>query len=421
MPRTLPGTELLLREEIKMRINVGAIELGSDENFFLNEVIASNRISEGKFVRQFEREWANFIGTKYCIATNSGTSSLMVGLKALELKEGGIRPKTKIITTPLTYVATSNAIINTGFKPVYVDVDRETFNITPETVGAYLESVDDIEKHSLILPVHLMGYACDMDKINQIAQKYGLLTFEDSAQAHGTKCGEKTCGSLSIASDFSFYIAHNVQAGEMGALTTDDSEVARLVRKLKANGRACDCLICTRSEGKCPKSNLSDDASDFDPRFSHDLIGFNFKTTEFQAAIALAQLKKIQAIIKKRQENVKYLNESLSEFSDLIQLPKYSDEVSYLAYPLVIKKPEIISRKKLRIELEKKSIETRPLFGCIPTQQPAFYYLKENYLGKLPVADYLGANGFYIGCHQYLNQDDLDYVVKSFKEILKKQ
>ncbi|MCK4589137.1 MAG: DegT/DnrJ/EryC1/StrS family aminotransferase [Nanoarchaeota archaeon] len=402
-----------------MRINVGAIELGSDEKELLNEVIASNRISEGKFVRRFEREWADFIGTKHCIALNSGTSSLIAGLKALELKENGIKPKTKVITSPLTYIATSNAIVLSGFEPVYVDVDQTNFGIIPDNIKAYLESVDDVEKHSLILPVHLMGYACDMGAINQIAKKFGLLTFEDSAQAHGTKCDGKVCGSLSTVSDFSFYIAHNVQAGEMGALTTDDNEVARLVRKIKANGRACDCLICTRSEGTCPKINLGEE--DFDPRFSHDLIGYNFKTTEFQAAIALAQLKKINWIIKKRQENVKYLNENLAEFSDLIQLPKYSNEVSYLAYPLVIKKPQVFSRKKLRLELEKKGIETRPLFGSIPTQQQSFSHLKQRYNGKLPVADYLGANGFYVGCHQYLNQDDLDYVVKSFKAVLKQR
>ena len=403
-----------------MKINVGAIELGPDEKKFLMEVINSNRISEGKFVNRFEREWANFIGTKHCILFNSGTSSIMAGLKALELKDGGIKPNTKIITSPLTYVATSNAIVTTGFEPVYVDVDSTNFNITPDNIKEHLELADDTEKYSLILPVHLMGYPCNMDEINKIAKKFALLTFEDSAQAHGTKCGNKICGSCSEVSDFSFYVAHNIQAGEMGALTTDNDEIARIAKKIKANGRACDCPICTRPQGTCPKLNNGENKLDYDPRFSHELVGYNFKTTEFQAAIASAQFKKINFIIKKRQENVKYLNENLNIFSDILQLPIYSKEVSYLAYPMVINKPDIISRKKLRAELERMGVETRPLFGCIPTQQPAFSYLKKKYDGKLPNADYLGKNAFYIGCHQYLKQEDLDYIIQSIKQIVKK-
>lgn len=403
-----------------MRVSVGSIQLGEEEKKNLLEVIQSNRISEGKFVNQFEKEFAAFIGTKHCILLNSGTSAIMAGLKALQLKKNGIRPNTKIITTPLTYVATSNAIVNTGFTPVYVDVDKNNFNITAENIDTHLESVKDINQYSLILPVHLMGYPCDMQKINKIAKKYGLSTFEDSAQAHGSRCGDKICGNCSEASDFSFYIAHNIQAGEMGAVVTNDEETARLIRKIKANGRTCECQICTRSKGTCPKQNKDNKEDDTDPRFSHDIIGYNFKTTEFQAAIALAQLKKVCQIIKKRQENVKYLNEKLNKHSDIITLPQYSDKISYLAYPIVINKPNIISRKKIRAELEKREIETRPLFGSIPTQQPSFSHLKKEYENKLPNADYLGKNAFYIGCHQYLNQEDLEYVAKAFEEILKK-
>jgi CDP-6-deoxy-D-xylo-4-hexulose-3-dehydrase len=116
---------------------------------------------------------------------------------------------------------------------------------------------------------------------------------------------------------------------------------------------------------------------------------------------------------------VKYLNERLSQYSDILQLPHYSSEVSYLAYPLVIRKPNIISRKKLRLELEKRGIETRPLFGCIPLHQPAYSYLKKSYQDKLPNAEFAGKNGFYIGCHQYLTKQDLEYVVATFEKIMR--
>jgi len=257
-----------------------------------------------------------------------------------------------------------------------------------------------------------------MDKINEVAKQYGLVTFEDAAQAHGTMRNGFKAGSMSLLSAFSFYIAHNIQVGEMGVVNTDNQEIAKLVRQIKAQGRVCDCSVCTRADGYCPKIDAHEGEDDFDPRFSHNLIGYNFKTMEFQAALGLNQLEKVGWIIERRQENVKYLNEALWKYSDILQLPEYSKDISYLAYPIVIKRPDLISRKELRTKLEKEGIETRPLFGCIPTQQLAYSYLKEKYNGKLPNAEYLGLNGFYIGCHQYLTEDDLKYTEKIFNKIL---
>lgn len=258
-----------------------------------------------------------------------------------------------------------------------------------------------------------------MIEINKIAKKHGLRVFEDSAQAHGTTINGKKTGSMSDLAAFSFYIAHNIQAGEMGAITTDNPEIKRLVDKIKAHGRTCDCFLCTRAEGKCPKMDAYEGEADFDPRFTHDIVGYNFKITEIQAALGLSQLRKVDEIISKRQANVKYLNEGLQQFSDILQFPVFSERVSYLAYPMVIKKPDSISRKKMRYELENLGVETRPLFGSIPTQQPAYSHLKSEYLGKLPNSEYLGVNGFYIGCHQYLTREDLDYIIQQFKEVLK--
>jgi len=401
-------------------IQVGDLVIGKEEKKIINDVLDSGRISEWKKVKQFEEDFAQYIGTKYAIALNSGTSALIAGLLSLKNhKKLNIKPDTKIITTPVTYIATSNAIVLSGFKPEYVDVDLETFVITPENIKVHLEQIENPSDFSVILPVHLMGFPCDMKEINKIAKKYGLVTFEDSAQAHGTVNNGKKTGSQSLLSDYSFYIAHNIQAGELGAITTDDYEIIRLIRKIKANGRFCDCPTCTRTTTGCPKMKSYKGKDDFDPRFTHDIISYNFKTMEFNAAIGIVQLKKADWISKKRNENVKYLNENLENLSDILQLPPFSKDISYFAYPLVVKDTEKISRRKLRTELEKKGIETRPLFGSIPTQQPAYSYLKNEYEGKLPNADYLGLNGFYIGCHQYLTQKELDYIIKTFRQILK--
>lgn len=401
----------------KMRIRVGDIRIGDAEKKVLNEIIDSGRISEGKMVNKFEKAWAEFVGTKYCIATSSGAGALIAGLTALKYFKD-LRPGTKVITSPLTYIATSSAISAVGFEPVYVDIDLETFNITPEAIKEYLDREENVEGCAIILPVHLMGYPLRMDEINEVAKQYGLITFEDAAEAHGTTRNGLKAGSMSLLSAFSFYIAHNIQAGEMGAINTDNKDIARLVKKIKAQGRACDCLVCTRPASGCPKIDAHEGEDDFDPRFSHDLIGYNFKTMEFQAALGLNQLERVEWIIKRRQDNVRCLNNILGRYDSILRLPEYSEEISYLAYPIVIKRPNLISRKELRMKLEKEGIETRPLFGCIPTQQPAYSHLKEKYSGKLPNAEYLGLNGFYIGCHQYLTEDDLEYIGKTFNKVI---
>lgn len=400
---------------MKIRVSVGDFRLGREEKDSINEVLERGRLSEGQKVKEFEKAFADYIGTKHAVALSSGTSALIAGLTALQHhRRFRVRKGTRIITSPVTYVATSNAIVLSGFEPVYVDIDPRTFAVLPDEIERVLKKSRNPARFSMILPVHLMGYPCDMDAINYISKRYDLATFEDSAQAHGTLYNGRKTGSLSLLSDFSFYIAHNIQAGEMGAITTDDSEIARTARKIKANGRMCDCKVCTRGEGRCPKFDARGD-EDRDPRFTHDVIGYNFKTMEFQAALGISQLKKADAIFRKRQENVRALNTALEKYSDMLELPLFSEDVSYLAYPLIIKDSAGISRKKLRAELEKRGVETRPLFGCIPTQQPAYSFLKEKYAGKLPVADRVGASSFYIGCHQYLAEEDIAYVRQCFE------
>ncbi|MHA1409555.1 MAG: DegT/DnrJ/EryC1/StrS family aminotransferase [Candidatus Odinarchaeia archaeon] len=404
-----------------VRIKVGDLKIGEQERNLINDILDSNRISEHKYVFNFEKEWAKFIGTKYSILLNSGTSALIAGLMALlyDKRFPKIKKEAKVITSPVTYIATSNAIRLAGLEPVYVDIHLDDFTLIPEKVEETIESFDK-DDFGIILPVHLMGYPNDMDILSDISKKYDLVLFEDAAQSHGSLYKGKKTGMFSLLADYSFYIAHNVQVGEMGAIVTDDQDIWKWVKKIKANGRVCDCPVCTRDKGICPYEDKNPD-TDYDPRFLHDILGYNFKVMEFQAAIGLVQLEKINEIIKKRQQNVKFLNKNLNKFSDILQLPKYSDDVSYLAYPIVIKrgKDRKITRKYLRQRLEEMGIETRPLFGCIPLHQPSYSYLKNEYEKKLPNAEYIGENGFYIGCHQYLSEDDLEYIVYSFENVLR--
>ena len=395
---------------MKRVVKIGDFKIDEEDKKAVLEVLDSGKMTEGPKTMEFEVKWAKTIGTNYAVAVNSGTSALISCLLALKIISGNSK-KTKVITTPLTYIADSNAIKIAGLEPVYVDVDRKTFSIAPEEIVKKLDEINP-EEVLAILPVHLMGYPCDMNTIMRIARKNKIYVIEDSAQAHGTKYyGQKT-GSFGDVSIFSFYIAHNIQVGEFGVINTNDLKIKKILKQIKANGRRCSCEICIRTTGKCPEL-LKD--PDSDPRFTHDFVGLNCKTMDLISALALHRVDKIDEINQVRRKNVLYLNERLKEFENELQLPLYSEDVSYLGYPIVLKNG---NRSKITKELEERGIETRPIFGCIPLQQPAFSYLKMQYLGKLPNAEYVGENGFYIGCHQYLEKEDLDYIFECFCEIL---
>lgn len=394
------------------KIQIGDFKIGREEKKAINDVLNSGRISEGAKVAEFERRWANYIGTKFSVTTSSGSGALITGLTSLKYKYK-LAAGTKVITTPITYIASSSAVSVVGFEPIYVDIDPITFGITPEAIHENLETAKFIEKYKIILPVDLFGFSVRIDEIVKIAKKNNLSVFEDAAQAEGTTYKGKMAGSQADLACYSFYIAHNIQAGEMGALVTDDQDIYRLARKIKAQGRTCECPICTRSFGGCPKKDSKND-----PRFYHEYLGYNFKTMEFQAILALLQLERIKKITEQRQTNVLFLNKRFAKYQDLFQLPPFSSTISYLAYPIVIKNPKVISREDFCHRLEKEGIETRPIFPCIPTQQPAYRHLAERYRGKLPQAEYVSKNGFYIGCHQYLGQGDLENIVKAFRKIL---
>ncbi|OPY29976.1 MAG: UDP-4-amino-4-deoxy-L-arabinose--oxoglutarate aminotransferase [Methanomassiliicoccales archaeon PtaU1.Bin030] len=397
----------------RMKVRVGDLVIGPEEREAIMGVLDSGKISEGRCTRSFELEWATYIGTKDAVATNSGTSALISGLTALHYVPDGIAPGSKIVTTPLTYAATSNAIILTGHEPVFVDVDADTFGITTESIREELEHCDDPSEYSTLLPVHLMGYPCDLNGILRIARENDMVLFEDSAQAHGSIYDGRRTGSIGRLAAFSFYIAHNIQVGELGAVTSSDEALIRRVRQVKANGRMCDCPRCMREEVGCVKRTS---VNDHDARFTHEIMGYNFKTMEFQTALANVQLKIIESIIKRRQENVRYLNDGLSALSGTIKLPTFSNKVSYLGYPVVIEDSRFV-RNRVLLQLEDLGVETRPLFGCIPLQQPSYSAFKHRYEGCLPNAEYLGAHAFYIGCHQYLTEDDLDMIIRTFKEV----
>lgn len=399
-------------------VQVGDFRLLEDEKAAIMAVLEKGRISEWQKVAEFERVFACYVGSKYCVTASSGTSALILAILALRYDGRWPRfaPGGKVITSPVSYIATSNALCLSNLEPVYVDIDPRTFKLDITSLESVLEN-EGADAFAGVLPVHLMGYPNDMDEILELADEHGLAVLEDSAQAHGSRYKGRRTGSMGVVGAFSFFIAHNIQAGEMGSVTTSDERLLGLMRQLKANGRVCDCAVCMRSVGRCPHLGASGDGEDMDPRFTHEYISYNFKTMEFQAALGVCQMSKADWIFERRLENVRYLNSKLRKFSHVFDLPVYSDDVGYLAYPMILREGCGISRLMVREGLRMRGVENRPLYGCIPTQQPAYSSFRAKYEGRLPNAERVGRAGFYIGCHQYLERGDLDHIVGAFEEV----
>ena len=381
---------------------IGDLKFGSEEKEALQRVIDSGRISEGPEVRAFEDEFAQWVGVRHCVAVSSGTAALICGLKSLILDRRFmyVQEGDAVLIPALTFIATANAVKLCGLEPVFGDINPDTFCLEP---GAMLWSHCNV-----VMPVHLMGYMADMKEFVDQASWYvpQVTVVEDAAEAHGSVQNGKKAGSFGVWSAFSFYIAHTVQAGELGCVCTDDAKIAQFVRRLKAHGRVCSCRKCTRTTTGC------EFLVDGDPRFTHLFPGYNFKTMEFQAALARVQLSKVDANIGARRTNVLRLSSRLACASDDLILPKYDENVAPMGYPIVLRNGGAKERAVMMMELEQNSVECRPLFGCIPTQQPAYAGYKEAYKDRLPVAEKYGASGFYVGCHQYLDYRDIDHIVR---------
>ena len=289
-----------------------------------------------------------------------------------------------------------------------MDVEPDTYNINPE----------EIEKHittntKCIIPVHTFGMPCNMERIMQIAKKHNLKVIEDCAEAHFAKVNDRTVGGFGNISAFSTYVAHTITTGVGGVVCTNNREYMEILRSLVAHGRACTCETCLASDGKqvCPKRMQTD----MDRRFMFVRIGYSYRVGEIEGALGLAQLERKDEIMSKRHSNAQYFIEKLSKYEDKIQLPRHPDNIehTYMMFPIVVKEGAGIDRKQLVEYLEKNNIETRPMLPLL--NQPIYKELFGNIEKDYPVAEYINNNGFYIGCHHGMKQDELDYIIEKLQ------
>ncbi len=340
--------------------------------------------SAGPFVKQFETDFAKYLGVKHGISVVNGTAALHVALLALGIGKGD-----EVIVPAFTMGSTWLAILYTGATPVFVDCELETFNIDVSKIEKKITN-----KTKAILPVHLYGHSSDMDAINKIAAKHKLYVIEDAAEAHGGEYKGKRCGSMSNISCFSFYANKIITTGEGGMLLTDDDNIAKEAMKLKD---------LYHSDKK---------------RFIHEKVGYNYRFTNLQAAVGCGELKNINKYIKKKIWMADKYEKGLRGVPG-IKTPVTMKDVKnvYWMYGIVIDKKNFgMSKDELRAKLKESGIDTRDFFYP-PEDQPV---LKKFVKGeKFPNARYLADNGLYLPSGLAITTKQIARVVRVIRGLAK--
>jgi len=340
------------------------------------EVFATKRFIGGPKIEELEEQIANYCDCKYAIGVSSGTDSLLVSLMALNIGVGD-----EVITTPFTFFATAGSIYRVGAKPVFVDIEPNTYNINADMIEDAIT-----EKTKAIMPVHLFGQMCDMDKINKIAEKHDLHVIEDAAQAIGAEQNGKRAGSLGDVGCFSFFPSKNLGcAGDGGIATTNNQELAEKIRILRNHGSK--------------------------PKYHHKIIGGNFRLDAIQAAILLKKLPLLEEWHQQRQNNAEYYDTNLSE---AVKTPmvKSGNRMIYNQYTLWLD-----NRDEVQKALNESNIGNAIYYPIPLHLQECFSYL--NYKKEdFPVAEDAAGHVLSIPIYSELNKKQQDYIISTIKNCI---
>ena len=358
-------------------------------------------ISQGPTVKEFERLFAQYIGKSAGIAVNSGSSANLLCILALK-EVYNLIDGDEVIVPAATFSTVAMPVIQAGLIPVYVDVQRDSFNISPDSVEEAIS-----EKTKVLMPVHTLGYPADMPRLLEQAKKHRLVVLEDCCEAHGSSIDDKKTGSFGDVASFSFFVAHNMTTGEGGMIVTDNEKIEEVCRSLREFGRI-------KQDNVSKDRYYSDDyLKDYDRRYVFNRIGYNLRMTDVTASFGIEQLAKLDDMNKRRRQNTKHLIQLLSnKYKKHFEFPheKGGFYHSYYTFPIVLKEGVSFTRRNFAEYLEAHNIETRPLFaGCLP-DQPAFRGAPGRISGDLSNARYLRDNVLFIGIHPGLTEKHLDYI-----------
>lgn len=357
-------------------IPISVVKCGPEEEQLVLQVLRSGVMTQGAMVERFEALCREMTGARHAIAVNNGTTALVVALEALQLQPGD-----EVITSAFTFVATLNAILESGATARFVDVDADDFNIVPDRIADALNA-----RTRVLMPVHLFGQPADLDELNKIARSNTLALVEDAAQAHGATYGEHAIGKTSGQATFSFYATKNLQAGEGGAVTTDDDAINDRLRLLRNHGMRA--------------------------RYQYEVAGHNYRLTELAAAVAIPQFARLTAILSARSENATYFSKHLSALEGVVTPVTRSGRThAWHQYTLRITADCPVARNEVMRRLNDAGVGAGVYYPRAVYDYESYRTHPRVIVGRNPVAERVATEVLSLPVHQHLSESDRDQIV----------
>jgi CDP-6-deoxy-D-xylo-4-hexulose-3-dehydrase len=368
-------------------------------------------LTTGRFNAEFERKLAAFLGIRWAVTTNSGSSANLLALSALtspKLGERRLRPGDEIITVAAGFPTTVNPIVQQGLIPVFVDVDIPTYNIQPALIEAAIAP-----RTRAIMVAHTLGNPFNVAEVTRIARQHNLWLIEDCCDALGSRYNGQLCGTFGDIATLSFYPAHHITMGEGGAVFSNDNQLKPLVESFRDWGR--DCWCDPGKENTCGKRfewQLGDLPFGYDHKYVYSHIGYNLKITDFQAAVGLAQLDRLPGFVTQRRANFNYLRDRLKPFEEFLILPEPTpnSEPSWFGFPITVRPGAPFSRLDLLTHFDANKIGSRLLFAGNLTRQPAYKDVAYRISGDLTNTDVIMNQTFWLGIYPGITPEMMDFV-----------
>ena len=403
--------------------------LGEEELMNMIDASLDMWLTADRFNKEFEKKFADYLGVKYALSTNSGSSANLLALSALtshKLGDRRLKKGDEVISVAAGFPTTINPILQQGLIPVFVDCEVGTYNINADKIEEAISP-----KTKAIFLAHTLGNSYDLDKISELAEKYNLWIIEDSCDALGGEYKGRKIGTIGHIGTFSFYPAHHLTMGEGGAVVTNDAQLYKIIMSFRDWGR--DCCCPPGRDGVCGKrftQQLGNLPYGYDHKYTYSHIGFNLKITDWQAALGCSQIQKLDGFLEKRRANAELLTSLLQDLKNYLILPEVRDEVkpSWFGYLISVKEGAPFTKQEMVEYLENHGIGTRQLFAGNILRQPMFTEddeaafrignsgllhsadLDQKWYDKLPITDFIMNNTFWVGTFPALGEKEISRI-----------
>ena len=389
----------------------------ADELMHLVDSALDFWLTGGRYAARFEHEFARFVGVRHAVLCNSGSSANLLAVAALtspKLRDRRLQPGDEVVTVAAAFPTTVFPLLQYGLIPVFVDVDLGTYNAISDRVAEAITP-----RTRAIVLAHTLGNPFDLDRIVELARRHNLWLIEDNCDALGSTWRGRRTGTFGDLATASFYPAHHITMGEGGCVLTDQPLLKTIVESFRDWGRDCWCAAGTDNTcGMRFARQFGDLPAGYDHKYVYSHIGYNLKLTDMQAAVGVAQLRKLPAFIEARKRNWNRLREALAGLEEFLILPRAADfaDPSWFGFALTVREQAPFARNTLVAYLESRRIATRMLFAGNLTRQPVFQGVNFRVSGDLTNTDTVMRRTFWVGVYPGLNDSMLDWIAESFRQ-----